>query len=272
MAHYIVPVKPTPARPAPAATLVLLRDRAEGAFEVLLIRRHGASKFAAGDFVFPGGKIEADDNSDDAPAWCRGLDPQAAARVLGLEAEPSTAAGYWIGAIRETFEEAGILLADAPDGVPARLGGPRFAEYRRACHADNRAFWEMLRAERLILATDRLVYFAHWITPVVNPLRFDTRFFAAPAPAGQAAAADEREITEVRWLTPREALDANARGELPLRAPTIKNLELFDGVVTAAEALARLSGRRVRTIMPRVIGEGASRRVLLPGEAGYDDP
>lgn len=269
VAHYVVPVKPTPATPAPAATLVLLRDRSAGPFDVLLIRRHGASKFAAGDFVFPGGKIEADDNPDDAAAWCRDPDPAEAARVLGLAEGPRAALGYWIGAIRETFEEAGVLLAYGPDGRPARVADPRFGGYRRACHADNRAFWDMIRAERFTLATDGLVYFAHWITPEVNPLRFDTRFFAAEMPAAQEADADEREITEIRWLPVREAFDANARGELPLRPPTMKNLALFDGAKTAAEALARLRDRRVQTIMPRVIGAGESRTVLMPGDPGY---
>src|SRR3989338_11689322 len=91
VAHYAVPANPAPATPAPAATLVLLRDRSAGPFDVLLIRRHTASKFAAGDFVFPGGKIEADDNPDDATAWCRDLDPTEAARVLGLAAAPRAA-------------------------------------------------------------------------------------------------------------------------------------------------------------------------------------
>jgi 8-oxo-dGTP pyrophosphatase MutT (NUDIX family) len=269
VAHYVMPVKPTPAVPAPAATLVLLRDRSTGPFEVLLIRRHGAAKFAAGDFVFPGGKIEADDNPDDAAAWCRGLTAADPARILGLTADPRAALGYWIGAIRETFEEVGVLLAYGADGLPARVDDARFASYRRACQADNRAFWEMIRVEGLTLATDGLVYFAHWITPEVNPWRFDTRFFAAEMPAAQEAAADEREITEVRWLPVREAFDANARGELPLRPPTMKNLALFDGAKTAAEALARLHDRRVQTIMPRVIGEGATRKVLMPGDPGY---
>ncbi|MBI2160711.1 MAG: NUDIX hydrolase [Candidatus Rokubacteria bacterium] len=269
VAHYVVPVKPTPVTPAPAATLVLLRDRSAGPFDVLLIRRHDDSKFAAGAFVFPGGKIEPDDNPGDAPAWCRGPAPLEAARILGLEDAPRVALGYWIGSIRETFEEAGVLLAYGPDGRPAGVADPRFAAYRRACHADNRAFWDMIRAERFTLATDRLVYFAHWITPEVNPLRFDTRFFAAEMPAAQEAAADEREITEIRWLPVREAFEANARGELPLRAPTMKNLALFDGAPTAAEALARLRGRRVQTIRPRVIGEGATRTVLMPGDPGY---
>jgi len=149
------------------------------------------------------------------------------------------------------------------------LDRERYAAYRRACQADHRAFWEMLRAERLTLATETLVYFAHWITPEVQPLRFDTRFFAAMMPEGQEAIADEREITEVRWLTPGEAIEANARGELSLRNPTVKNLQLFDGASSTAAALARLDGREVRTILPRVIIEGDKRRVLLPGEPGY---
>ena len=127
----------------------------------------------------------------------------------------------------------------------------------------------MLRAEQLTLATDALVYFAHWITPEVQPLRFDTRFFAAPMPEGQEAIADEREITEVRWLAPREAIELHVRGQLSLRNPTVKNLELIDGAPTPAAALERLNGHEVRTILPRVILEGDRRRVLLPGEPGY---
>ena len=179
--------------------------------------------------MFPGGKIETSDGADDAAAWCRKVDAAQAARRLGNAAAPAAALGHWVGVIRETFEEVGILLAYAADGRPVRLDRERYAAYRRACQADHRAFWEMLRAERLTLATDTLVYFAHWITPEVQPLRFDTRFFAAPMPEGQEAVADEQEITEVRWLTPREALDTNARGQLSLRNPTVKNLQLFDG-------------------------------------------
>ncbi len=264
-----MPVKPAPVTPVPAATLVLLRHRSAGAFEVLLIRRHSASKFAAGDFVFPGGKIEAGDGPSDAAAWCRSIDAETAARRLRLASPPSAALGHWVGVIRETFEEVGILLAYGPDGRPVRLDRTRHGDYRRACEADHRAFWDMLRAEQLTLATDALVYFAHWITPEVQPLRFDTRFFAAPMPEGQEAVADEREITEVRWLTPREALDTNARGQLSLRNPTVKNLQLFDGAPTIPAALERLNRREVRTILPRVLIEGDTRRVILPGEPGY---
>lgn len=262
-------VKPAPVTPVPAATLVLLRNRPAGAFEVLLIRRHTKSAFAGGDFVFPGGKIETSDGPDDGAAWCRSLDAAVAARRLNLASAPSAALAHWVGVIRETFEEVGILLAYGPDGRPVRLDPSRYADYRRACQADHRAFWDMVRAERLTLATDGIVYFAHWITPEIQPLRFDTRFFAALMPDGQEAVADEREITEVRWLAPREALDTNARGQLSLRNPTIKNLELLDGAPTIAAALDRLSKREIRTILPRVIMEGDKRRILMPGDPGY---
>src|SRR3982751_3071677 len=127
------------------------------------MERHHASKFAAGDFVFPGGKLEVDDNPEDAVRWCAGLDLAGAARTLGLEHAPATALAYWVGAIRETFEEAGVLLATTADGGPVPLPAERVADYRRAIQADNRAFWAMIRDEKLLLATDRLVYFAHWI-------------------------------------------------------------------------------------------------------------
>jgi 8-oxo-dGTP pyrophosphatase MutT (NUDIX family) len=269
VSHYTVPVKPQPVTPAPAATLVLLRDRPGAGVECLLMRRHLESKFAAGDFVFPGGKIEADDNPEDAAAWCQGLDVKAAASRLGLEKAPRTALGFWIGAIRETFEEAGLLLAVDDQGREVALEGPRFTHYRRACHADNRAFWTMIRTERLRLTTDRLVYFAHWITPEEQPLRFDTRFFAAPAPAGQQPSGDDYEMTDLKWLTPAEAVDAQRRGEITLRNPTVRNLLLFDGATSTAQALDRMRDREVRTIRPRIVVEGDQRTVLMPGDPGY---
>src|SRR6266508_2119775 len=125
VAHWLVPVKPSPVPPVPAATLVLLRDRSVDGFEVLLIRRHGASKFAAGDFVFPGGKIELSDGPADAAGSCPGVDAARAARALGLGAAPDAALGHWIGVIREPFDEAGILLAYAEDGRLARVDDQR---------------------------------------------------------------------------------------------------------------------------------------------------
>lgn len=262
-------VKPSPAAPVAAATLVLLRDRPGGGVEALLIQRHLQSRFAAGDFVFPGGKVEVDDTPDDAGPWCAGLSAGDAAHRLGPDAAPSTALGYWVGAIREAFEEVGVLLAYGPGGRPARGDGPRFADDRRACQRDHRAFWAMVRREGLALATDRLTYFAHWITPEERPLRFDTRFFAAEMMPGQEAVADEREIVAVRWLAPAEAREACRRGEISLRLPTLTNLMLFDGAASTVEALRRLDGRRVSMVRPRLVTERGSQRAILPGEPGY---
>ena len=264
-------MKPSrPIVPSPAATLALLRDRPAGGVEVLLIQRHPGSKFAGGDFVFPGGKIETDDMPGDAPSWCPGLAPDEATRRLVNAASPREALGFWVGAIREAFEEVGILLAYGPGGtfVDVARHGERFGAYRRECLTDGSAFWLMLRQERLTLATDRLVYFAHWITPEENPIRFDTRFFVAEAPPGQEASADEREIVGVRWLTVAEAFEALHRREISLRFPTIKNLKLLQGATTE-EVLAGLNGRVVPTIRPRVLEEGETRTVLLPGDPGY---
>ncbi len=264
-----VSVKPSPVTPAPAATLVLLRDRAAGEVELLLIQRHRASKFAAGDFVFAGGKVESEDCPADAARWCAGLEDKEAGRILALEDAPRIALAYWIGAIREAFEEVGVLLAYGADGGAARVEGARFEAYRQACQADKGAFWDMVRAEGFTLATDRLRYFAHWITPEENPLRFDTRFFAAPMPLGQRAIADGEEIIAVRWMTVAEAWAARAAGEISLRLPTIKNLALFEGASSSAHAFARLAGGPVPAIRPRLILENGERRALLPGDAGY---
>lgn len=264
-----MPVKPDPGSPAAAATLVLVRDWAGGGSEILLMQRHRASRFAGGDFVFPGGKVEVDDAPANAADRCAGLTGDEAARVLAFDGEPRTALGFWIAAIRETFEEVGVLLAYGPDGRLARLEAGRARAYRRACQADHRAFWAMLEAERLVLATDRLTYFAHWVTPEGQPLRFDTRFFATVVPPGLEATLDEREAIAVRWLTPRQALDAHGRGEISLRVVTAKNLELFDGAPSADAAVRRLAGRVVETIRPRVVVEGGRRRILLPGDPGY---
>jgi 8-oxo-dGTP pyrophosphatase MutT (NUDIX family) len=261
-----------PVTPSPAASLVLLRDRAPGSVEVLLLQRHAKSKFAAGDHVFAGGKVEADDVPDDAERFCRGLTARDAAERLGDRLAGRDALAYWLGAIRETFEEAGILLAYTPDGAFVTLtpaNREQFAAYRAACQASNQAFFPMVRAERLTLATDRLTYFAHWITPEENPIRFDTRFFAAVTPPEQEATVDGSEIVAARWLTATEALEALRRREITLRTPTIKNLEIVGAAkagATAPDIVASLAGRSVPTIRPRILDVEGRRVAVLPGD------
>src|SRR2546428_3349535 len=136
-----VSVKPAPVTPAPAATLVLLRDRVAGGIEILLIQRHRASRFAAGDHVFPGGKIELDDTPQDAGRWCVGLDADEAARVLGLPSGPRTALGYWVGGIREAFGEVGVLLATDDQGRPPPIDPGRLAAHRGRRQPGRRSAW-----------------------------------------------------------------------------------------------------------------------------------
>ena len=124
----------------------------------------------------------------------------------------------------------------------------------------------MLRAERLTLAMDRIGYFAHWITPEESPIRFNTRFFAAVMPPRQAAEADGREIVAVKWLTAEEAFGAFTRGEISLRVPTIKNLELLRGASTAAALVASLGTREVTPIRPRVFMVDGKPTPVLPGD------
>lgn len=258
-----------PVTPSPAATLVLIRDRAPGEVEALLLQRHAKSKFAGGDYVFAGGKVEAHDVPADVERFCRGLTAHAAAARLGGDLEPSVALSYWVGAIREAFEEVGMLLAYDRQGELVRFtpeNRERFEAYRVACQSANPAFFTMLRAEDLTLATDRLTYFAHWITPEEQPLRFDTRFFAAVAPP-QDPVVDGHEIVALRWLTPPEAMDAFRRKDITLRLPTIKNLELVQsGGVRADEILGALRGRAVPTIRPRVLQVDGKPVPVLPGD------
>ena len=269
----------TPANPSPAATLVLLRDRIPGGVEALLVRRHAESKFAAGDYVFAGGKVEAGDMPADVERFCRGLTAVDAAAWLGGGITPHEALGYWVGAIREAFEEAGVLLAYAHDGRLVQLtceNRERFSAHRAACQVGDQAFFAMLQAEGLTLATDRLTYFAHWITPEESPIRFDTRFFAAVTPPGHEATADGRETVALRWLTPAEATEARHRQEISMRFPTIKNLEIIEMTgstggaagtgVSAAEVVASLRGRAVPTIRPRILTVDGNAVAVLPGD------
>ena len=259
-----------PVIPSPAATLVLLRDRLPSEVEVLLLRRHAKSKFAAGDYVFAGGKIESDDMPPDGEGFCRGLTAAQAADRLGGELAPRDALSYWVGAVREAFEEVGVLLAYEADGRLLRMRPEvreRYHTYRAACQQSNPAFFDMLRAEGLTLATDRLAYFAHWITPEGQPLRFDTRFFAALMPPEQAPVVDGHEIVDLKWLTPAEAVAASSFKAIGLRTPTLKNLELVAAGGAPASCVVEALGKRpVQTIRPRVLQVDGKPLAVLPGD------
>ena len=258
----------TEIQPQPAATVTLVRDAPRG-LEVLMLQRSHSLKFMPGVYVFPGGALDAADSSPEIQAMCAGLEDEAASRALGVE---RGGIAYWVAAIREAFEEAGILLAYDASGSMVSLHGDAAERYRahRSSLDERRGdFGAIVRDEGLRLAVDRLTYFGHWITPVRASRRYDTRFFLAVAPERQEARHDNYETIAQVWVRPQEALDLCARETLNMRFPTIKTLEQFTQCATAAELVAVLSSTRVvRPLLPRMTRDG---RTLLPNDPGYEE-
>jgi len=254
--------------PRPAATVAVVRD-ASGGPEVLLLQRSFSAGFMPGVHVFPGGVLDEGDASADLHAECAGPDDVEASRTLGIS---SGGLAYWIAAIREAFEEVGILLAYTAAGDVLELKGDtaeRYRSHRRSVEQGQSSLADLVRTERIRLATDRLVYFSHWITPVGAPRRYDTRFFLAIAPSKQGTEHDNREAIAHAWMRPGDALESYRRKEIKLRTPTLKTLERFVGYSSANALAEDLRGQRnIPALLPRV---GKDGRNLLPGDPGYEE-
>jgi 8-oxo-dGTP pyrophosphatase MutT (NUDIX family) len=261
----------TPAKPdlRLAATVILVRDRDDGGgVEVFLEERHIRSDFVGGAYVFPGGAVDPDDRVPEA--LCAGRTDRAASRLLGIE---HGGLAYFVAAIRECFEEAGVLLAYDRAGALLDFGDApteaRFRDWRDRLNAGTATLLDLAREEGLRLATDRIHYWGHWITPEGQPRRYDTRFFLAEAPANQTATHDDWELTASAWIAPAEALDRARRREWMIIFPTLWNLREVGRFDRATEVSAWAADEeRARPLyVPRVNGE----RVVLPGDAGYDE-
>jgi glyoxylase-like metal-dependent hydrolase (beta-lactamase superfamily II)/8-oxo-dGTP pyrophosphatase MutT (NUDIX family) len=259
-----------PVLPRPAATLALLRDGERG-LEVLMMRRTHLAEFASGAYVFPGGAVDQSDHDPALGQLARGIDDAQASRVLGV---PQGGLAYWIAAIRECCEEAGLLLAYDGTGelVPIEGDARRaaFTGQRRALAQGEVALAELLREQRLTLATDALAYLSRWITQAGRPRRFDTRFFVARAPARQQSEHDGTELLHHAWLTPADALARQARGEVNLLYPTIKTLQTLARFreVDAVLAYAR-SERAMPAMTPRAAMSREGRTTLFWGDYAY---
>ena len=253
----------------PAATVTLVRDSKHG-LEVLMMERNLRSVFVPGNYVFPGGAVDEQDAAPDASELCAGLDDAQASAALGIA---SGGLAYWVAAIRESFEEAGLLLAYGPGGGIVELICDemieRFSVYRQAVDEGGRSLASIVREEGLRIAADQLVYFSHWITPVGAPRRYDTRFFVAEAPPAQASLHDNRETISHVWIHPGVALDQHRAGGFKMRTPTVRTLEQFASFEHVASLLKAMRAQRdVPAILPRLAKDG---RRLLPGDAGYDE-
>jgi 8-oxo-dGTP pyrophosphatase MutT (NUDIX family) len=262
----------------PAATVMVVRDRPGGGagFEVLMLRRNLRSVFVGGAYLFPGGSLEADDHDEALLDRCVGRSDAQASELLGLG---QGGLAYWVAAVRECFEEAGLLLArHLAEGHAVALSEEatlaRFAEHRLGLNAGRRRFLEVLEDEDLFLPLDTIHYFAHWITPRGAPRRYDTRFFVTRAPQHQVALHDAGETIADVWITPEEALRRHGDAEIEMLFPTVKNLQAISRFSSAAELLevAAASSDQVASVQPRVVAEGNGVRLLLPGDPGYEAP
>lgn len=251
--------------PREAATVMLVRDAPQ--LEVFMLRRNLAVEFMGGAYVFPGGAVDAGDRAPELLGRCHGRDDSSASAQLGMHAG---GIGFWVAAVRETFEEAGVLLArSAATGRPVELDDPsvaaRLEAARRAVGAGTRPFVDVVQDEDLLLDAGALHLFSHWITPAESPRRYDTWFFVAAAPEGHAYLHDDSETVASVWIRPQAALARAERGELEIIFPTMRNLEQLGRFPTAAELLEAVTASE-----PRVVADAGGARILLPGDPGYE--
>lgn len=239
---------PAPARPA--ATVALIRD-SEAGVQVLLLRRPRRSGFAAGAWVFPGGVVDAADRAAELETCLDGPTAAEWAARLGL-GDPGVAQGYVAAAMREAWEETGILLARPAAGT-SRLDDPEALEVSRtALLGGVISLRQAAVGDGFRLAGDRLVYFAHWITPEPEPRRFDTRFFVAAVPRGTECRRHEKEMVDALWCTASESVGRFDRGEMKMLPPTVHSLRRLAAFATAAEAVEALRDASVPPVLPRM--------------------
>ena len=244
-----------------AATVLLLRERAAG-FEVFMVRRSGGSRFMGGAHVFPGGKLDDADRHYDGRR--RLPDAPLSTELSEPELAPERALGLYVAALRETFEEAGVLLADP-------LGDEAFRLYARAqLQRGEGALAELAARAGWTLRLDALVPQARWITPRAQPRRYDTRFFLARAPEDQRAAADELETFAGEWFTPARALAAAEGGEIVLPPPTLRTLLHLATFETVQACFADARTRRPPRIEPvHHVDEAGEHVIAFNGDPAH---
>jgi 8-oxo-dGTP pyrophosphatase MutT (NUDIX family) len=249
-----------PVVPRLSATILILRDTLQG-MEVLMVVRHHEVDFLSGALVFPGGKLAKGDE-----------DPRVCARCSGVENLSFEQVALRVGAIREVFEESGILLA-RERGATALLGAARATQladrYRQPLGSGAMGIADLLEAEDLVLACEELVPFARWITPTFMAKRFDTYFYLAPAPAEQIALHDGREMVEAQWIRPADALADQASGKRKIVTATLLNLRKLNRSSTVSAAIGAAVAQPFVTVLPELVERPQGRLLLIPEAADY---
>lgn len=254
-----------PVPPRPAATLALLRQEGDQ-LQVLLLKRSPLTRFIPGAYVFPGGRVDEVDGSEEILDHLAGPERGNASQETHDSGQPRgpdlklPGGAPLIAALRETLEEAGILLAEGGPRSIAMEGGDPGSRLRRSLHEGERQFHSVLVSMKVKLDSRSLAYIGRWMTPVQERYRYDTCFFGAEVPAGCQAFPDGKEMVEAIWLSPREALERNQEGTLPMVFPTILTLEALRGFSSAGAALRELGSRKVTRLLPAVEDTGTGVR------------
>jgi glyoxylase-like metal-dependent hydrolase (beta-lactamase superfamily II)/8-oxo-dGTP pyrophosphatase MutT (NUDIX family) len=253
--------------PRPAATLILVRDTSQG-METLMLQRSLQAAFIPGGYVFPGGAVDPEDSDPAFLAHVSGVDDARACSLLGLE---HGGLAFWIAAVRECFEEAGVLLAYDAAGTIVEAGSTAAFERARAeLENGNASFLDLCRRFNLRLALDEVPYFSHWITQLGAPRRFTTRFFAALAPNGQTASHDATETIHHVWIRPAEALARHRSGDMKMVLATTSTLEILSCFDEAEAFLAHARSIKVSApLFPRYARRGTAQSILLEGDPAY---
>ena len=260
--------------PKNAATVILLRAKEPDGFDVFLLKRHEKSSFMGGNYVYPGGRVDRNDGSVETCSLSKGMTFEEAAKVLGGTFSPEESFAHWIAAIRELFEEAGVLLAYDQKGnlLQIRNGGERetFLHYRKLLQEGKINICEIAQKEDLLFALDQLHYYAHWITPEAQPQRFDTRFFLTRYSSGQEASHDQKETTAGIWITPRKALEENLKGDVILSPPTLKTLEDLSRFKTIENIFHSLKKEDIQPILPILTRISDTPLIIFPWDPEYE--
>ena len=250
------------AHPKDAATVILLRKSREpekGNFEVLLVLRNRKSRFVPGSYVFPGGCLDEEDAAPEMEHFFTGMDRKKAQALFPDMSSPDKAPGIWVAGIRETFEEVGLLMAYQRDNILVSIDSDhlleKFHSYRQRLQKREISLKTILLNEGLTLATDRLHYFSHWITPELLPLRYDVRFFLAEAPSNQTAIHDGTELTNHVWITPQQALKRFKHNRLDMVVPTLVTIEELAGYKTIDDAIESTGRKEIRPILTVMVEE-----------------
>jgi len=252
----------------PAATVILMREVQEGGLEIFMVKRSSRPPFGS-LYVFPGGKLDPEDSEYDLYRHCEGMEDAEASRWLGVE---KNGLAFWIACIRECFEEVGVLLANPENSI--MQDAQRLGKLRKELNNKDTTFKDICVSESLNLRVKNIVPCAHWITPAIEPKRFDTRFFLAKVNAKQLASHDGFELTESFWIKPVEALNKLKNGEMNMILPTIKNIEKLAEFSSSAEAFnyfESLGDEAIPPILPKFIKRDGEWVGFLPGEEGYDN-